>query len=67
MSEIVATIIALLISAAAVFHAGKAKGKAAEKDKAAQSRADTIERAKNAYTGNPDGSGDADWLRKRGK
>jgi hypothetical protein len=42
-------------------------GRSSKTKKDAQSRADTFERAINADTGNPDGSTDLDWLRKRGK
>jgi hypothetical protein len=42
-------------------------GRSTKTTKEAQSRADTFERASHADTGNPDGSTDLDWLRKRGK
>jgi hypothetical protein len=42
-------------------------GRSTKTTKEAQSRAETLERASHADTGNPDGSTDLDWLRKRGK
>jgi|TARA_R110000782_G_scaffold230258_2_gene316552 hypothetical protein len=63
-------IIGAVVAIAAVFMA-YIKGKSAANDKteakAAQARAATIERVKNADTGKPDGSDDVEWLRNRGK
>lgn len=53
----------LLIGSGAAYLHGRSRK---AKDEA-QSRADTLERARRADTGNPDGSDDKRWLQSRGE
>ena len=66
MTEIIVGALVALFAVFAAYFKGKAAERQSTDFKAAQSRADTFERASNADTGNPDGSTDLDWLRKRG-
>lgn len=63
MTGAIIAFLSLLAGVVAAFFAGKSSGKT----KQAQSRADTLERAIHADTGNPDGSGDLEWMQRRSK
>jgi hypothetical protein len=63
---VTAFIVGCVVSLLGIF-AAYITGRSSKTAKEAQSRADTIERATNADTGNPDGSGDLEFLRSRGK
>jgi hypothetical protein len=62
MMEAIAVLAALGVAVLAFL-----KGRSSKAADDAQSRADTFERANNADTGNPDGSGDLEFLQRRGK
>jgi len=60
-----------MVAVAVAWLTGRRSGAQRTKTKAAEKAAETYratsEAMNNADTGNSDGSGDADWLRKRGK
>lgn len=55
--------VSLLVGGVAAYFHGRSRSAKGE----AQSRADTLERALHADTGNPDGSDDKRWLQSRGE